>query len=214
VLGQPDPAMAASLFDGLEGLGVGIVSTTAANRIVWFNRVAQRVLGLDPKRHPDQPLGPLLRDPQLAEFWHGAATAHEILCGRVSVHEPVVAELKLSVRPLLSANGRVSGRLLLFCDFTTERRVQVTLSETAARKLIDLTERWNDNGEAHNGLTQSEVRVLRCVGGGLSNPQIGRRLHISTATVRSHLKHVYRKIGVTSRSEAISYAIRHGLVED
>ena len=49
------------------------------------------------------------------------------------------------------------------------------------------------------------------MGQGFSNPQIASKLHVAVSTVRSHLKHIYGKLGLTTRSEAISYALRNGL---
>ena len=94
---------------------------------------------------------------------------------------------------------------------TAERQVQVQLSEEATRRLLDMAESWNESAEAKAGLTAQEIRILRLVGQGFSNPQIAADLNIATSTVRSHLKHVYGKLGLSTRSEAISYALRNGL---
>lgn len=187
---------------------------TPAGKVTWTNRVAERTLGIDPMRDRGEPLVRLLHDPQLSAFWHEAVRSEQTLMSEVALHEPVTAQLKLNATPSLNGDGEIVGRALLFCDVTRERTVRIALSEEATRRLLDVADRWNDPGESHEGLTPSELRILRRVGGGQSNPQIARDLHVSPATVRSHLKHVYRKIGVSSRSEAISYAIRHGLVED
>jgi len=60
-------------------------------------------------------------------------------------------------------------------------------------------------------LTSQELRVLRLVGGGLGNDEIARRMAISVATVRSHLKRLYRKLHLRSRAEAVSFATRNHL---
>lgn len=57
-------------------------------------------------------------------------------------------------------------------------------------------------------LTTQERRVLMLVTSGCSNPEIADRLCISSSTVRKHLEHAYRKLGVTSRLGAI--AVLHG----
>lgn len=51
-------------------------------------------------------------------------------------------------------------------------------------------------------LSQQELRVLRLLAAGLSNTDIARELVVSTNTVKSHVKSVYRKLNVNSRSEA------------
>lgn len=60
-------------------------------------------------------------------------------------------------------------------------------------------------------LTPTEREVVRLVAEGLTNPQIGERLFISRGTVRTHLSHVFIKLGVTSRSQLASEATRRGL---
>jgi DNA-binding CsgD family transcriptional regulator len=55
-------------------------------------------------------------------------------------------------------------------------------------------------------LSERELTVLRCLSGGLSEREIGRELYVSFNTVHSHVKSVYRKLGVSSRSEAIARA--------
>jgi DNA-binding CsgD family transcriptional regulator len=56
------------------------------------------------------------------------------------------------------------------------------------------------------GLTPTEVDVVQAVREGLSNPQIGERLFMSRSTVKTHLEHVFAKVGVTSRSELAAEA--------
>jgi DNA-binding CsgD family transcriptional regulator len=60
-------------------------------------------------------------------------------------------------------------------------------------------------------LTPTELDVVKLIAKGLSNPEIGTRLFISRATVKTHLSHAFRKLGVTSRAELASEATRRGL---
>ncbi|WP_228973562.1 response regulator transcription factor [Streptomyces sp. DH12] len=61
-------------------------------------------------------------------------------------------------------------------------------------------------------LTRRELEVLELVGEGLSNQQISRRLFLSQATVKSHLVHVFAKLGVESRTAAVAEARSRGLL--
>jgi two-component system, NarL family, nitrate/nitrite response regulator NarL len=62
-------------------------------------------------------------------------------------------------------------------------------------------------------LSAREVGVLRLLAQGHGAAQIGRELSISVTTVKSHLQHVYDKLGVATGAAAVSQAIRRGLLE-
>lgn len=61
-------------------------------------------------------------------------------------------------------------------------------------------------------LTPSERQVLALLAQGLDNAAIAEQLVITKRTVQNHVSNLYGKLGVTSRTEAMLYAIRHGLV--
>src|SRR5690348_5553137 len=61
-------------------------------------------------------------------------------------------------------------------------------------------------------LTPSELEVVRLVGEHLSNPEIAARLFVSRATVKSHLLHIFSKLGIDSRSVLAAEAIKRGIV--
>jgi len=66
--------------------------------------------------------------------------------------------------------------------------------------------------QAGAALTVRELDVLRLVARGLSNKEIAADLGITTHTVKYHLAAVLEKLGVRSRTEAVSLAVRTGLV--
>ncbi|MFE3650214.1 MULTISPECIES: response regulator transcription factor [unclassified Streptomyces] len=67
--------------------------------------------------------------------------------------------------------------------------------------------------EPPDGLTAREVEVLRLVAEGQTNPEIARTLHVSTATVKTHINNLFAKAGLRDRAQAIHYAYRHGLAD-
>lgn len=66
--------------------------------------------------------------------------------------------------------------------------------------------------QSPGGLTAREVEVLRLVAGGKPNREIAAELFISEHTVARHLSNIFRKLDVTSRSAATSFAYEHDLV--
>ncbi|MFJ8135752.1 response regulator [Streptomyces sp. NPDC096013] len=63
-----------------------------------------------------------------------------------------------------------------------------------------------------DGLTAREVEVLVLIAEGLSNQEIARELHVSTATVKTHINNLFAKTGLKDRAQAVRYAYGKGLV--
>jgi two-component system NarL family response regulator len=67
-------------------------------------------------------------------------------------------------------------------------------------------------GLSSESLTGRELNVLELLAQGKSNKEIGVNLYISETTVKSHLRSIFRKLNVLSRTEAITVASRRGLI--
>lgn len=65
---------------------------------------------------------------------------------------------------------------------------------------------------AEESLSAREIEVLELVSKGNSNKQVARSLHISTATVKTHLIHIYDKLGVKDRTSAVTAALEKGIL--
>jgi two-component system, NarL family, response regulator YdfI len=63
------------------------------------------------------------------------------------------------------------------------------------------------------GLTERELAILRALGDGMSNKQIARQLWLAEQTVKFHLTNLYRKLNVSTRTEAVNAGYRCGLLE-
>ena len=68
--------------------------------------------------------------------------------------------------------------------------------------------------EYPHGLTEREVELLRLLAGGKTDKQIADQLFISIKTVQTHVRNILAKIGANNRTEAASYAHRHGLINE
>jgi DNA-binding NarL/FixJ family response regulator len=62
-----------------------------------------------------------------------------------------------------------------------------------------------------DGLTAREAEVLTLLAAGLSNAEIGKRLYLSNATVKTHINRIFAKTGARDRAQAVRYAYQHGL---
>jgi two-component system nitrate/nitrite response regulator NarL len=69
------------------------------------------------------------------------------------------------------------------------------------------------HADGRPSLSPREQEILALIAEGLSAPAIGRRLHLSTATVKSHLQSLYEKLGVQERAAAVAAGMRQGLLE-
>jgi DNA-binding NarL/FixJ family response regulator len=61
-------------------------------------------------------------------------------------------------------------------------------------------------------LSEREIEVLRQVANGVRNRDIGTRLFITEATVKAHIKHIMEKLGASDRTEAVTIAVRRGVI--
>jgi LuxR family maltose regulon positive regulatory protein len=97
----------------------------------------------------------------------------------------------------------------------TEHHLEQTSETRSARQVDLLGARSGAPGrrvEVSEPLTERELAVLRLLPARLSNREIGRELYVSINTVKTHLQAVYRKLGVTTRAEAVIQARKLGLI--
>ena len=82
------------------------------------------------------------------------------------------------------------------------------MSNSIARKVVASFQEANRSGEKPNLLSEREQAVLDCLAEGLAYKQIGDKLGISINTIRTHLRHIYEKLHVQSRTEAVAKYLR------
>ena len=110
----------------------------------------------------------------------------------------------------------------LECSCTTSRRTpQEGSTRAGARRRCPEPARPDERRAAHppyqgnlwsEPLSERELDVLRLLDSDLGGPDIARELNVSVNTVRTHTRHIYAKLGVTTRREAVHEAARLGLL--
>ena len=95
----------------------------------------------------------------------------------------------------------------LFSAIRATARGESVLAPSVAATLMDRV-----RAPAEEALSPREIEVLGLVASGSSNKEIGQSLHISEATVKSHLNNVYEKLGVSDRTSAVTDALKRGIL--
>jgi DNA-binding CsgD family transcriptional regulator len=186
-----------ALRQGLEGSerGLIILSEDNVGRVVWATERAKRWIEeyFEPPRRADQL-------PESLRGWI-EHQRHSLLWGVVvnglvpPPCEPLVvkrAGKRLVVRLVVaddSEEGEESSRLLVL----EEQQQSAPLS---AGSLVSL------------GLTEKEAEILVHAAQGKTNKQIATSLYVSPLTVKKHLEHIYEKLGVENRTEALSRVLK------
>jgi DNA-binding NarL/FixJ family response regulator len=114
----------------------------------------------------------------------------------------------------------VSGYLLksldadeLFNLLEGVSRGESAMTRAMAGKLLKaVANRMADGNKGEQALTERELFVLRLVSSGASNQEIAIKLSISVNTVKSHIKNILEKLQLENRTQAATYAMKHGLV--
>jgi DNA-binding NarL/FixJ family response regulator len=100
-----------------------------------------------------------------------------------------------------------SRREQLFDAIRSAARGEAVLSPAVATRLLARM-----RTSPSDALSSREIEVLGAAARGLSNKDIARRLHVSEATVKTHLLHIFTKLDVTDRTAAVTLALERGVI--
>jgi len=146
---------------------------------------------------------------------------------RILEHDPACRLLMLTTFDLdkyvyAALAAGASGFLLK--DVTPEHLVasvrlvttgDALLSPSITRRLVERFARADRVPESHrdlSALTPRELEVLRLLGRGLSNAELATELHLSEATVKTHLARIFAKLNLRDRAQAVVIAYETGLI--
>ena len=139
--------------------------------------------------------------------------------GEIKAHSPQVQVLVLTtydsdadILPAIEAGAagyllKDSSRQELYDGIRAAARGETVLAPAVAARLVGKM-----RAPAEEQLSGREVEVLQLVAEGKSNGEIAAQLHISQATVKSHLVNIFGKLGVSDRTAAVTAALRKGIL--
>ncbi|MFB6671109.1 response regulator [Streptomyces sp. NPDC057684] len=155
----------------------------------------------------------VLMDLQFGAGMHGSEATAAIAARPGAPRVLVLTTYDTDADILAAVEAGASGYLLkdappeeLAAAVRTAASGQSALAPAIAHRLMD---RMRAPAEA---LSRRELEVLQLVRDGLSNQRISKELFLSQATVKSHLVHIYAKLGVDSRTAAVAAATARGLM--
>ncbi len=144
----------------------------------------------------------------------GAAAISELRKLTPAPHVVVLTTYDTDADILSALDAGAVGYLLkdappdvLFESIRSAHRGETVLSPAVTSRLVDRVRR-----PSTKTLSTRELEVLSLVAEGLANKAIARRLHISEATVKTHLVHIFTKLEVTTRTASVAAAVDQGLI--
>ncbi len=146
----------------------------------------------------------------------GDAATARILAREPGIRVLILTTYESDDQILAAIEAGASGYLLkaapeseILAGLRATARGETALAPSAAAALV---RRTTGTPAAKPTLTPRELDVLRLVAQGNSNPSIGRSLFLSETTVKTHLGHVFEKLGVNDRTRAVTRAMELGLL--
>ncbi|WP_159573960.1 response regulator transcription factor [Curtobacterium sp. 18060] len=153
----------------------------------------------------------VLMDLRMPELDGDAATA-EILAAEPDVRVLILTTYESDDQILAAIEAGATGYLLkaapeseILAGVRATARGETALAPSAAAALVRRA--TGSSAVAGPSLTPRELEVLQLVAQGNSNPAIGRALFLSETTVKTHLGHVFEKLGVNDRTRAVTRAM-------
>jgi DNA-binding NarL/FixJ family response regulator len=150
----------------------------------------------------------------------GIKATVEIVASHADIPVLILTTLEADTHVLEALRAGASGYVLK--DATPESIVSSLLTvksggrvmaSAIAQRVLGMLTGDTTPKDFYDGLTAREVEILKLIAGGSANKQIAYKLAISEKTVRNHISHLYEKLHIYDRSQAVLYAVRKGLIQ-
>jgi PAS domain S-box-containing protein len=220
--------------DILKSIRIPLAIIDAEFRFLWLNQEMARIY----QTQPEQATGKIcyqLASGQ-AQPCHDCPVATVQKSGRREISQKykdfngVRKYGEVSAFPVFGAGNKMVATLLMVIDITD--KIVVNMNDAyrqlaqwmpAVLRMAKLPpdakvkeqpqEKDGQTGAASYGLTRRETHVLRLLAKGQSNTQIAARLEISSHTVKSHVIHIFNKLGVNDRIQAAVMATKQRIID-
>lgn len=175
-----------------------------------------RAVGGAARQHDDEPIDVVLLDLRFGPGQPGGveATQQIVAAGPTAPRIVIVTTYDTDADILAALEAGATGYLLK--DSPTDALLAAIRSAAAGESTLApaVQARLMDRLRAPEAsLTKRETEVMRLVASGMSNEEIARGLFLSQATVKSHLVHVFAKLGVDSRTAAVAALRERGSID-
>lgn len=156
-----------------------------------------------------------VRTPALAEIVRALGHVVSSLADADVVLTGADAEVSTEIPAVVLGGNKSDAAGHLSADATPEQ-IDAALRAAAAGLVVRPRDAPRfaavDETEAPSPLSPRELEILIALADGLSNKHVARRFEISQHTVKFHIESIFRKLGVTTRAEAVARGLRRGLV--
>jgi len=144
----------------------------------------------------------------------GVVATRQIIALDPAPHVMILTTYDTDADVLAALDAGAVGYLLkdappdvLFASIRSAAAGDMTLAPTVATKLVKRVAK-----PAQYSLTARELEVLELLAEGMANKEIANQLVVSEATIKTHLVHIFTKLGVDTRTAAVAAAVDRGLI--
>ncbi len=150
----------------------------------------------------------------------GIKATVEIVASHADIPVLILTTLEADTHVLEALRAGASGYVLkdatpksIVSSLLTVKSGGRVMASAIAQRVLGMLTGDTTPKDFYDGLTAREVEILKLIASGSANKQIAYKLAISEKTVRNHISHLYEKLHIYDRSQAVLYAVRKGLIQ-